>query len=582
MVGAFVVAACAGGASAACKVAVFADLKVTMAGTSPLVPARINGDEVYLIADTGASFSSLTAGTVAQFKLGSQMGNPYMYTTGIGGTQSITVTTVRSFALAGYDLSKVLFTVTDNELGRQAAGLLGYNVLGVDDAYFDLANGAIKLMRASGCGDRPFVVWDVSKPFSMMPMEPNTGRFKHIVGEAFVDGKRIRVLFDTGASTSILSLEAARRAGITTDGPGVTSGGVQRGIGRRMIPSYIAPVASFKIGDEEVKNTRLRIASMSQLEVDMLLGADFFLSHKVYVANSQGRIYFTYNGGPVFNLASTPLADTETPAAAPDKPRDAKDEPADADGYSRRGAAFAGRREFGPAIADLTKAVTLAPTEAKYFTQRALIYLQNGQLFLAMADLDQAVKLKPDDPQTLVTRAQLRVSGREMDKATADLDQAARLLPKEADLRLEMAALYGRAGAAPSAIEEYDQWIKAHPDDNRLAQALNGRCWIRALWGVDPEKAVADGDAAIRRDHKNAAFFDSRGLAHLRLGENDKAIADYDASLAINPKIAWSLYGRGIARLREGHTAEGQADLTAAAALRPALAAEAKTHGLDK
>ena len=93
----------------------------------------------------------------------------------------------------------------------------------------------------------------------------------------------------------------------------------QRGIGRRMIPSWLAPVASFKIGDEEVRNTRLRIAAMSLPNTDMLLGADFFLSHRVYVANSQHRIYFTYNGGPVFNLASTPLAD---PEPKPDNPAD--------------------------------------------------------------------------------------------------------------------------------------------------------------------------------------------------------------------------------------------------------------------
>ena len=35
----------------------------------------------------------------------------------------------------------------------------------------------------------------------------------------------------------------------------------------------------------------------------MLIGADFFLSHRIYVASSQRKLYFTYNGGPVFNLA---------------------------------------------------------------------------------------------------------------------------------------------------------------------------------------------------------------------------------------------------------------------------------------
>jgi hypothetical protein len=32
----------------------------------------------------------------------------------------------------------------------------------------------------------------------------------------------------------------------------------------------------------------------------MLLGADFFRSHRVYVAKSQGKVYVSYVGGPVF------------------------------------------------------------------------------------------------------------------------------------------------------------------------------------------------------------------------------------------------------------------------------------------
>ena len=36
----------------------------------------------------------------------------------------------------------------------------------------------------------------------------------------------------------------------------------------------------------------------------MLLGADFLRSHRVLVANSQRKLYFTYSGGPVFGGAA--------------------------------------------------------------------------------------------------------------------------------------------------------------------------------------------------------------------------------------------------------------------------------------
>ena len=106
-----------------------------------------------------------------------------------------------------------------------------------------------------------------------------------------------------------LTLAAAKRAGITPSDPGVKPAGATTGIGRGVLRTWIVPVKSFRIGDEEIHNTHLRIADATNLGRDMLIGADFFLSHHIYVANSQRKLYFTYNGGTVFNLA--PDADKE-------------------------------------------------------------------------------------------------------------------------------------------------------------------------------------------------------------------------------------------------------------------------------
>jgi hypothetical protein len=50
----------------------------------------------------------------------------------------------------------------------------------------------------------------------------------------------------------------------------------------------------------------------------MLLGADFLRSHRVLVAHSQRKIYFTYTGGPVFQLNRPAAPGTEP------RPADAK------------------------------------------------------------------------------------------------------------------------------------------------------------------------------------------------------------------------------------------------------------------
>ncbi|MEA1674201.1 hypothetical protein [Nitrospirillum sp. BR 11163] len=40
---------------------------------------------------------------------------------------------------------------------------------------------------------------------------------------------------------------------------------------------------------------------------DMLLGLDFLRAHRMFVAHSQHRIYFTYVGGPVFQVTGPHL-----------------------------------------------------------------------------------------------------------------------------------------------------------------------------------------------------------------------------------------------------------------------------------
>ena len=103
----------------------------------------------------------------------------------------------------------------------------------------------------------------------------------------------------------MLTLDAAKRAGVTPESAGVVAAGTAYGgWGTRLVKTWIAPFPSFRIGEEEIRNTHLRIGALNLGDTDMLVGADFFLSHRVYVANSQAKLYFTYNGGPVFDLST--------------------------------------------------------------------------------------------------------------------------------------------------------------------------------------------------------------------------------------------------------------------------------------
>jgi hypothetical protein len=68
-------------------------------------------------------------------------------------------------------------------------------------------------------------------------------------------------------------------------------------VGLRRAKSWSVPVESFRLGDDGQAKPRLRIADVSlPVGIDMLIGADFFAAHRVYVARDQKRIEFTDAG----------------------------------------------------------------------------------------------------------------------------------------------------------------------------------------------------------------------------------------------------------------------------------------------
>ena len=568
-----------------------------MAGTRPLINAKINNQEARFVLDSGAFYSMISTATAAEFNLKLTPGPYGLKLQGIGGTVTAQIATVKEFGIAGALIHNVEFLVGGSEVGSE--GLIGQNFLHQWDVEYDFSKGVVRLFKPEGCRKARMAYWlTPGQTYSETGIESVMQSRMHTVGEGYVNGQHIRVTFDTGAYNSFLSLRAAARAGIKIDSPGVVEAGYSRGIGRGMVKTYIATASSFKIGDgEEIKNARLRIADSDLAESDMLLGSDFFVSHHIFVANSQSKLYLSYNGGPVFNLAkttpaTTPQADEvqKVEAAKDEAPGDqqagaaAADEQADPDALARRGEASAARHDFEHALADLSKAVELRPDNPEYLFQRALIYRQSGQAALALADLDHVLTLNQDFLRAYLPRAEIRLGDKNVEGAIADLDATDRLAPKQADLRFALAERYEAVNRFAQAIAQYDLWIQNHPVDSRFAAALGQRCRASAIQNEALDVGLADCNKALRiADKKNPSYghlLENRGLLELRQANNDKAIADFDAALKIMPKSATALYGRGVAKVRKNKTAEGEADMAEAVKIAPHIAAPFSARGL--
>jgi tetratricopeptide (TPR) repeat protein/predicted aspartyl protease len=576
-----------------CQLMRLAELPITMSNLRPLMDAKINGKEVRFLVDSGLFFSVISPASAAELGLATSPAAPGAFLVGVGGgTARMSITRVKEFVLTGVPLRNVDFIVGGSDAGGGTVGVLGQNVLHIGNAVeYDLGQGVVRLFRAKSCEKARLAYWvDANTQYSAIAIPRTDSAHPFAIASAEVNGKPIRVEFDSGATMSVLSLRAAARAGVTPDSPGAVYAGESAGFGKVMLRTYIAPFSSFKIGGEEIRNTKLRIADIDLTDADMLVGADFFLSHRIMVANSQQTLYFTYNGGPVFNLdairsSSSPADPSSASAPGAGAPSTSEaPQASDADELARRAGAEDSRHQLDQALADINRACELKPDDPEYLYQRAALRLEMSRPDEALADLNHVLSLKPDHIPALILRARLSWRAHDRTAVGADLGAASAAASKESDLRLAIAQTYEQSGFLDEAIREEDRWIDAHPDDVRVPAALDLRCRARALEGTDLDRALKDCDTALRRTDARTdlhwSAMDSRGLVYLKLGKYEKSIADYDAVLKDHPKDAWAWYGRGVDKLRLNRTAEGKADIAQATALAPKDVDELRRRGI--
>ncbi|WP_420136484.1 aspartyl protease family protein [Sphingomonas sp.] len=554
-----------------------AEIPVMLSGQRAMVDAQFGTHQTRFILDSGAFYSTLSRASAAEFELSTEPAPPTFRLRGINGDTSAGIAKAKNFTLAGIALPPVEFIVGGSDTGT--AGLLGQNILGLADVEYDLPHGMVRLMKVTGCGNVDLAYWAEGKPFSIIPLERNSDeRFRpHTVGTVSVNGVKMRAIFDTGATSTIMTLAAAKRAGITPASPGVVSVGTSTGLGSKQVPSWLASFDKIDLGGEIVPHPKFRIANID-IDGDMLIGFDFFLTHRMFVSNANHQLYMTYEGGRLFGITPTGAR-----SAAGEKIdlTDMAAVPTDAEGFSRRGTVLMSQRKFADALSDFDKSVAMAPQQGRYIYLRALAHLALGQSLLASADLDKAVTLAPDDAEMRLTRARLRLRHRDTDGAAEDIKAADRVLPAASDHRLQLAGLYNSIEQPDAAITNYDAWLKMHSEDADRASAYNGRCWSRALLNRELERALSDCNTALRLRPGYPAFLDSRALVQLRLGRLDAAIADYDAALTLTPRNAWSLYVRAIAEKRAGRTDAAEADRKAALAINPDVGKRAAKFGLE-
>jgi predicted aspartyl protease len=302
------------GLAAQCTMTLLADIPLTMQHNQPLIAASINGRPVNMLLDTGATKTILFRAWAKELNLPISPIDMKAY--GVDGQADAGIVMVRDFGLSRAMVHKLqMLAVGGKDAPVSAAGLLGEDVVSNWDLDMDFSAGKVRLFQPKDCkGEQVISIWGATS-YSVLPLVAPPPDTRYLWAHVQINGRQVLAMFDTGAGRSVVTTQALQRLGLTPETQ-TQSAGALHGVASRGLKTSGATFASMSIGQESIQNVELNIsdlfsrnkAVMSGSAIpqnimdnpDILIGADFFLAHHAYVARSQGKIYFSYKGGPIF------------------------------------------------------------------------------------------------------------------------------------------------------------------------------------------------------------------------------------------------------------------------------------------
>lgn len=270
-----------------CNYVEIAQLPLRYAGTSlqPAVAGVIDGVPAVMLVDTGAdaNYLTMTATLKRDLPLRVTLNNVH----GVSGKSRLYTARLKDFSVGtitspGRKELPVIKSMTSTP-GYDA--IVGARFLLQADLEVDLRAKQIKFFRGQDCERTPLNYWE--EPATEVPFAQSHEHGENPHFKVLVNGKEVEAMIDTGASSSVMTLEAAARIGIDVKAPDARLLGSTGGVGARRLPRWSVPVKSLQIGEETIGNVQLGVIdSQSEYTPDLLLGQDFLRAHHVLFAMS--------------------------------------------------------------------------------------------------------------------------------------------------------------------------------------------------------------------------------------------------------------------------------------------------------
>jgi clan AA aspartic protease (TIGR02281 family) len=185
----------------------------------------------------------------------------------------------------------------------EVSGVIGQNLLAKVDLEIDNAGKTISLFSQEHCkgagvywADEAVTLQYKKQPArapigsNLKKKDPNQIDMPVVAAE--LDGEVVSILFDTGATYSVIDIEhAKRRFGLKTDSPGVKPAGKLQVANGGIVDSYSYTFKVLTIAGIKFENVPVRLSTLEGSQ--MLLGMNEIKHLRLYFASKDGMIHIT-------------------------------------------------------------------------------------------------------------------------------------------------------------------------------------------------------------------------------------------------------------------------------------------------
>jgi len=287
---------------AGCLVKRFATLPIKLENGEPVTEGEINGRPIKLVVQSGSFYNAISAQTARDLGLSVKPISTSFEISWDGKVGPAGRANVEVLKLNGPWIVRGVNFIVGGEASNM--GVIGQNILALRDVEYDFANGLVRLSVAENCLGASPVYWASGASVMSLAIDQMDEMNRMPVGTIVINGQKLPVRFDS-ASRSRITLAAVKKLNLPVvkdaASDGVDGGGSVR-------------LDTVEIGGEKLQGATIMVNDLANAEAEVSMGTDFFLAHRIYIANIGRRMYFTYAGGPV--LGVLPVAPAVNAATA--------------------------------------------------------------------------------------------------------------------------------------------------------------------------------------------------------------------------------------------------------------------------